>query len=268
MATSVATMAVSKSRKIGFYAAVVISLAVVVGGLADVLVFGIIGWMSAATLEEVFPAGDLHRIHGLSHALVGWILALSVSVQLWRPKKRLAAALLAFVGLLIYTITVVVSGLFDGLEVVGIAAMGVMTWLHPGRDVMTLAPFKQRSLLFASPLMVAGVALAAVQLSRQLSAAADPHSAIGHYGTMAALALIVVAAFSIGSSALAGSRFVAGLGTGGAVLLGLASVLFPDYSSSLGVAFGAVVVLAALLYGWATVSDRRPAAVGVSRVVG
>ncbi|MEE8406533.1 MAG: hypothetical protein V3S32_05235 [Acidimicrobiia bacterium] len=63
----------------------------------------------------------------------------------------------------------------------------------------------------------------------------DPHVEMGHHGAMAALALILTLAAILGASSLPGSRAVA--------LLGIASIVFADYASSLATVGGMAAIV-------------------------
>lgn len=248
---SSAPTTVSRERRAGFYIAVGVSLALVIFGLAEILFYGLVGWLGPSTIDRFFPGDAVHRFHGLGHSLVAWLLLASVAVQLWRPQRRFAPAVYGLVILSVYTLMDVVSGMFDSLEAVGIATFSVMVWLHPGREMARVRPFRTRAAAFATPLVVGGVVFAVMGLVDQISAPPyDPHAAIGHYGDMAALALSIAIGALIGSTSLTGSPIVAGLTVGASTVIGTASILFPGSSSSPGVLAGTLVIVAAVLYGW------------------
>lgn len=260
MTTESAGLTVSRDRRIGFYALVMFTLALVIFGLGELLAFGVVGWFGAATLEEVFPGAAPHRFHSLAHALFAWFLVISVVVQLRRPETKLAPAVFALVAMLAYTIGNVISGVFDPLEAVAIAAFLGMVWLHPGRGGLSLTPFNRRALLASIPILAGAAVVMVSELGRQLSGvAADPHVVFGHYALMGMMAVILVLAVLAGSSSLVGSRIVAGLASGGIVYLGVASVLFPREVSSLGGAAGVAAVAAGLIFGLGALSGRRTA---------
>lgn len=260
MTVQTAPIALSRGRRIGFWVAMGISLALVLIGLGEILFYGVVGWLDDSTIEQFFPGDAIHRFHGLGHSLVTWLLLASVAVQLWRPERRFAQAVYALIILCIYTLMDVVSGMFDPLEAVGIAALAFMVWLHPGRDPSSVKPIRLRAVVFAAPLVVGGVVIAIMGLVEQYSApAGEPHAVIGHYGDMAALALSIAIGAVIGATSLAGSRVVAGFTVLAATYIGVASIVYPGYSSSLGVMVGLLTILAGALCAWA--ARARPSAV-------
>lgn len=236
-------------RRIGFYAAVVASLAIVSAGGIDILAFSVVGWLDAAQLESVFPGGELHRVHGLGHGFLFWVLALSTVAQLVRARAAFAAAVLGLAVVVLYTLAAVISGIFDGLELVAVVTFGATVWLHPARD-WDAGPIARRAALLAAPFVVGAVLLAIPEVGRQVSGtAADPHVAIGHYGIVAALALSLAFAATVGVSSLGGRQVAAVLAVGCAVAFGIASVLFPDSASSLGTGLGVATIVVAVVYG-------------------
>jgi len=265
--TNEMTAAAPRWRGPAFIVATVAGLALVVVGLGEILLFGVVGWLDRATLESVIPGGDLHRVHGLGHGLLAWIIGLSVLGQAWRPSSRFALAVLGLVAICVYTAATLVSGIFDGLELVGIAAFVALVWLHPGRESASFSPIRPRALLAASPLVLGAAVLAVVEVGRQLSGAStDVHVAIGHYALMGAMAVVIAVAAVIGSTSLSGARVAGWLAVGGTIFIGLAWIVFPDSASSLGAAGGAAAGVAAAAYGWGLLTDRaaRPEPMSVA----
>jgi hypothetical protein len=250
--------AVPRVGGIGFTIARVMGLILVVIGLGELLLFGILSWLDAATLESMYPGAEVHRLHGLGQAIIAWVLALCIAVQVWRPREWFAAAVLGLAALSFYTAAAMVSGLVDPLAIIGIVVLVTLVWLHPARRGATFMPVKAVVLLLAAPLIVGAVAFAGAELQIQLAAdAADPHAALGHYGALAALAATIVSAVSIGSSSLPGSTLSGWLGVAAAVAFGVASVVFPAAASSLGIGLGLALVVAGLALGAGLLASRR-----------
>jgi hypothetical protein len=237
------------------------TLLLVVFGLGELLIFGLVAWLDPDTLERFFPGAEPHRMHAIGHWIVASTITLGALVQLWRPRERLAPAVLGLVAISLYTIASLLSVTFSGLEVVGIAAFAALVWLHPARRGASLLPIRPLLLAASVPLIVGGLVLGASELQRQLSGStADEHVAFGHYGIMATLAALGTAAALIGSTSLPGARLAAWMAVGGAVAFGTASILFPSSTSSLGAASGVILVAASALLGGALVVSRRATA--------
>ncbi|MGH2361139.1 MAG: hypothetical protein ACRDGM_11455, partial [bacterium] len=129
--------------------------------------------------------------------------------------------------------------------------------LHPARRDF----FRSFSVSRVNWVMLALVIIAAVPLLAFASTniglqgtVADDHAGIGHYGFMAAFGFTVIGAGLLASLRPAGWRLTAWVAGLLPTFLGLASVVFPDVSSSLGlvwavaaIAWGVVFVAAAQL---------------------
>lgn len=239
--------AVPRWHRTGFRIALTMMLLLVVFGLGEILLFGVVSWLDARTLEGLFPGAELHRVHGIGFGIITWVLALSVLAQLWRPRERLAAAVLGLTALTTYTLAAIASGTFEGLELAGVAALAVMVWLHPARPGARFVPIRIPVIALGAPLLLGAAVFGGLQLSTQLSAVtSDPHAAFGHYGVMAALGGTLVAAVVIGASALPGSALSGWLAVAAALAFGLGSILFPASASSLGGLLGVGLVVAGL----------------------
>jgi len=252
MATEVATVGTSRARRVGFYTAVVLALALVLFGLGELLYLGVVGWLGESALEEATePGTGPHLFHVLAHALFAWLLLISLATQLRRPERRFAAAVFGLAAMVTYSLGTLVSGIFDPLEAVAILLLLAALWLNPGRENATASPFHKRALRASIPILAGGVVVAIVEVGRQLSGlAADQHVEFGHHALMATMALIVALAALIGSTSLTGRRLVAGLAVSSLLYTGVASMLFPDQVSSLAVLGGVAAIAAAVVYGW------------------
>lgn len=245
-------------RAIGFYAAVGLGLLLVAFGLGELLFLGFAGWLGADVLDDLYPGASIHRVHILGHAIVAWMLALCLLAQAVRPRTSFATSVLALAIIVIYTAASLVSGVFSGLELVGIAALAAMVWLHPTRRATALLPVRPASLLLAAPLAVGAAIYAATQIGTQLAASSsEPHAMFGHYGIMGGLAAMVAIGALLGSSSLGGAPVSGLLAAGGALAFGVASIVFPSSASSLGMALGFGVAAAALATAAGTVVARH-----------
>lgn len=249
-----------RRRRSGFTIALGFTLLLVVFGLGELLFFGLAAWLDPVTLEAMFPGAEPHRLHGIGHGIVAWTIALSALVQLWRPRRALAPAVLGLVAISIYTVAALLSGMFFGLEVAGIAAFAGLVWLHPARPSASLLPIRPLTLVASAPLIVGGLILGATELQRQLSGSAgDEHVAFGHYAIMATLAATGAVGALLASTSLPGARTAGWLTVAGAVAFGVASILFPASVSSLGLTPGVVLVATAMVFGAALVAARSVA---------
>jgi hypothetical protein len=162
--------------------------------------------MGEAGLEGATePGAGPHLFHVLAHALFAWLLLISLAVQLRHPELKFAAAVFALAAMITYSVGTLVAGIFDPLEVVAIVLLAAALWLSPGRENAKATPLHRRALLASIPIIAGGFVVAVVEAGRQLSGmSTDQHAEFGHYGLVAAMAVIVILASLIGSSALAG----------------------------------------------------------------
>jgi hypothetical protein len=259
MATEVAVAGVSRARRVGFYVAVVAALALVVFGLGELLFLGVVGWAGESALEEATePGAGVHLFHLLAHALFAWLLLISLAAQLRHPERQFAAAVFALAAMITYSLGTLMSGVFDPLELAAIVLFAAVLWLSPGREHAEITPLRRRTLFASIPILATGVMVVVAEVGRQVSGGTtDEHAEFGHYGLMAAMAVIVILAALIGSSSLMGRRLVAWLTVGCLLYLAVASMLFSIQVSSLGVAGGVVALAMGVFYGWGALSDRR-----------
>ena len=254
-----------RRRRTVFYAAVLVAVALAVVGLGELMSLAALGWLDAAALDEIYPGASVHRMHVLAQAAIAWPIAIGIMIQPWRSSRTFAAAIVALVVLAAYTVATAIAGVFDPLALIGIAALGVIVWAHPGRPSARILPLQHRRLLLGAPLMLGGLALGAQQLFVQLSAAAgEPHAAIGHYAFTAAMAVGLAAAAAVGSTSLHGRTLAAWLAVGGTLYYGLASIAFPAVASSLGVAGGGAAVASAAVCAFGVVTSGASVAESVT----
>jgi hypothetical protein len=201
-----------------------------------------------------------HRVHDLTFSFLFVPAIVGIIAQIRRPPKNVAGMVMALIpsgGLLLtLLLTLVLTSNARVLQppwvTVMVAAL-LAALLHPAERAF----FRSFRVLRVNWVMLALVVIAAVPLL--VSAAtniglqgtvADEHAAAGHYGFMAAFGFTVIGVGMLASLRPDGWRltaWVAGLLT---VLLGVASVIYPDASSSLGV----VWAVAAITWGVAFVA--------------
>ncbi len=170
-----------------------------------------------------------HRVHDLTFAVLVTTGAIGILVQLRRPSENVAGMLLAVIpwGALVLTFAITNTWVFAPLPVLGALTL-IATLLHPtGRGF-----FRSFSVSRISWVMLAMVISAAVPLLA-LATVNDDHAALGHYGFMAAFSFTVIAVGFLASLRSDGWRLTAWVAGLLLAFLGLASVMYPDVSSSL-----------------------------------
>ncbi len=202
-----------------------------------------------------------HRVHDLTYGLLFATAVVGILAQLRRPLKNVAGQLMAlipWVGLLLAAVLSTDAGVIRSAERMSVALLTVIVaLLHPtGR-----AFFRSFSVSRVNWVMLALVIIAAVPLLAFASTniglqrtVPDDHAGMGHYGFMAAFGFTVIGVGLLASLRPDGWRLTAWVAGLLPALLGLASLVFPDASSSLGlvwalaaIAWGVVFIVAAEL---------------------
>ena len=210
------------------------------------LIGGLVGDPSGGHIGEHFREPH-HRIHDLAFGLLLGTTAVGALAQVRAPAKNVAGQLMAATPILALLLAVVASDrrvLSIPWVAVGAPAI-VATLLHPDlfRSFGTARLSRPMVVLVA----IAAVPLLAYALSNiglQRSGFGD-HAELGHYGYLAAFSFTVIGVGLVSSLRLAGWRLTALVAGSLAVLLGVASLVFPDVEGSLGTSWA----LAAIAWG-------------------
>ncbi len=250
--------------------------------LVVLVTLGLLGFFGAVVLQPELFAGLLgretaghvshhfrehhHRVHDLTFSFLLGTALVGMLAQLRAPSKNVASQLMAlipFVGLMLGFVLTNTAVLSVPWVAVGASTL-LATILHPtGRDLSFRASRVNRVML--ALVTIAAVPLLAfastnIGLERTVT---DDHAALGHYGFMAAFSFTVIGVGLLASLRLDGWRLTAWVAGLLPALLGLASVVFPDVASSLGlvwalaaIAWGVVFVAAAELTPGAHMTDR------------
>jgi hypothetical protein len=226
-------------------------------------------------MSEMHFVGAHHRTHDLTFGLLFVPAVVGILAQLRRPSKNIAGQLMALVpsaGLLLtLLVTLVLANNGNVLQppwVTVMAAALIATVLHPaGRDFFCSFRMERTNWLMLALVIMGAVPLlvfASTNLGLQ-GTAADDHAGLGHYGFMAAFSFTVIGVGLLASLRPDGWRLPAWVAGLLPVLLGLASVVYRDATSSLSlvralaaIAWGAVFVAAAEL----TKDAERPTLAG------
>ena len=238
---------VARIRRIAFFGvAALLTLAVAVQWW--VLATPALVWFPDAFVNQFFaPRVDdfaIHRIHRLATGITTDVVLACLIVQFRRPDTREAAIWLvsAFFAMAV-VLNLVIQPTPAQLPVVLwiIFALGILVgFLHPSSPLLRIPRLADWRLLALTAAMAVPYAIYAVQnVDLQIrGVASDPHWAGSHYQFAAELPLQLMLLGLVSSCAYTGRRFTVWLAGLAAVLMGLASVLFPDQTSSLGLAWG------------------------------
>lgn len=262
------------TRRIAFYAVVVLFIGLFGAMAAPVLTYLVTGW---------FPATDLggHRIHELVIAATLFGMLLGMVAQLRRPENA--------IGGIYQTVLIVLSVFVSGAlgSYVRPEVLIFLVWaaiaaaLHPtGRDILRIRSTGRVNRILLGLVIVAAIPLlffAANQVALQAGTAdhggqaheGDAHEGHdhegptddgtdheeihqehideGHFASVAGLIFAIIALGVLASLSPPGWWLPAWTAGGMAVVFGLASALYPDVASSAGVLPGALAV------GWGVV---------------
>jgi peptidoglycan/LPS O-acetylase OafA/YrhL len=218
--------------------------------LVVLVILGLFGLVGVVDGSEMLAAGVDHRIHDFTFSFLFGPAVAGILAQLRTPTKNVAGQLMALIPWVALGLAFALTNTWVPWDLVAI--FGVLTLLatilHPtGRDLFGSFSVSRVNRVMLALVIIAAVPLLAfastnIGLQRTVS---NEHTALGHYGFMAAFSFTVIGVGLLASLRPDGwwlSAWVAGLLP---ALLGLASVVFPDVDSSLG----PVWALAAIAWG-------------------
>jgi hypothetical protein len=222
-------------------------------GLIGVMLFGGILGLSERIAAMGHFGSRIHLTHDLTYAFLFGVAAVGMLAQLRTPSKNVAGQLMALIPWIAFVLAFALGNiLINLLRPPFVPIFGALTLLaiilHPAwRNLFSSFSISRVNWVMLTLVIIAAVPLlifAATNVVLQRTVL-DSHAAQAHYGYMAAFSFTV-----IGVSLLASLRpdgwwlpaWVAGLLP---VLLGLASLLLPDVTSSLGLGWA----LAAIAWG-------------------
>jgi plastocyanin len=241
----------------GFALAVLITLGLAgLIGLMTLLMSVLGGFLGMAHFTE--PS---HRIHDLTYGFLFTTAVVGLLAQLLRPSKNVAGMLMAlipWIGLLLAAALATDPGVILSAERMLVAAGTVSAaLLHPARrDFLRSFSVSRINWVMLGLVIVAAVPLLAFAFTNigLQGTATNEHAGMGHYGFLAAFGFTVIGVGLLASLRPDGWRLTAWVAGLLPAFLGLASVVYPDVDSSLGlvwalaaVAWGVVFVAAAEL---------------------
>jgi hypothetical protein len=249
---------VSRKRQIAFYTIVVLfSLLLIAftGFFIPILPSVIIGWFN----PELF---GIHQLHEMASGALTWLILVGMLLQFHHPERKVAAMQMANLVVISSIVISLVAGTFSPPTLIFLVFTVAAAFLHPN---------SQEMLRFGRPILpelLALVVIAAVpvivyavnQLNLQ-QVAVDSHAKIGHYGTMAFVTITLLLVGLLASLKTIGWRIPAWGAGFVAIVFGLASVVFPEQSSSVGTLWGALAVVWGLGFigvaEWKRVKERK-----------
>lgn len=238
----------SRSRMIAFYVFTVIA-ALFFGGLRFGVPTLVVSWFVAD------PEG--HRIHEIGSGITqGLLLTGALLLPLRGASRKIAAAQQAVIvaAVLLGSLLIGAAGTLGSQParlfqlLLAMALIAIPTWLHPVRaDLFKRGTVSWPMLALAALVGLGAVSYAAGQLAMQLTVS-DAHTRGLHYSSSAATALAIAAVALLASLRTTGWRIPAWMAGIAAILYGVAGVLYPDTSSSLGQSGGAAAMLMGIAF--------------------
>lgn len=253
----------SKIRKRSFYAITSVSSLLLVALLGVTLAFPVLAWLPDRVVFELFDVGPdalAHRRHELTIGFLGWMLLLGIVLQLRAPERKHALWLQAATIPIVLSVVEIVTGDFVVAETAPVLLVILLVGLlHPrasdlvrtGRLDPAMAGL---SVLAAVPWVVFSVGQVRLQ---QLAAVGDAHAQAGHWGLMAAFAVLVVIWALIGASTLPGWWITGLLAALVSLAYGVHSLLFPAGASAAAAGWALAAVAWGAVYPVAIWHRRR-----------
>lgn len=228
------------ARRFAFYAVVVVFVGLLGGIGREVLVLLFTGWFQA---EEL----GIHQLHELVIAATLWSVLIGILAQLHRPEHKVGALQQSALVLLAIFLGRALGGDFTPPLVIFLTLIAIAGVLHPARDDLLrprasgVTPWTIGLVLVAAaavPLLL----FASEQIMLQRIGGGE-HAVLGHWGTVAGLAVAILALGTLASLRPTGWWIPAWSAGGLAAVYGLASVLFPAQASSAGMTWGLLAIL-------------------------
>lgn len=228
-----------KVRLVGFSLVVLAVLgfaALVLGELFSLLV---LGWTADVGAEL-----GIHRLHVMVIATVILTTLLGVAVQIYRPKRQVAAMLGAFLSVAAAALVQFIGEGSAGSVVPFLVMIGLATVLHPaGRGLLRRGEsYSPAMLALVVAAAIPMLAFVATQVGLQLNTN-DAHAAAGHYTGMAQLGLIPLVYGFLAAIGMRGWRVAAWIAALPVAYYGILAISFPTQAGAAGSMWGGAAIL-------------------------
>lgn len=215
-------------------------------------------WLPDGLVNDIFSSRvddfAIHRIHRLALALSHVLVMIGLALQFRRPETKEAPMWQAsgFFGAAI-VLNLVIGPTSEQVPspLWIIFGLGVLAGvLHPTSPLLRVPkPTDPRLLALTAVVAVPMVFYVFDQVGLQIfGMEADPHWAGSHYQFAGEFGIHLILLSLVSSTAFTGTRVAAWMAGLSALLMGAASVVFPDQTSSLGSVWGAALAAWGLLF--------------------
>jgi len=205
----------------------------------------VIGWFET-------PFGVSTPVSELSHgALAGIIITVGLLVQLRSPARRIAGVQQAVLGILAFLVTALIGGRQEPLQesLLFLAALAILVTLHPARrEFFKPGPRLSPTLAAISVLGAVPAIVYAVSMLVQARQFVGPPHHADRFAEMAAAAIAIVLVGMLASLQSQGWRISAWSAGAASIVVGMASVVFPDAPGAVGRVWGTLAVGAGVLF--------------------
>lgn len=249
-------MSGSRVKKGLFYGVVGLTSVLLVALFGFGLAFPVLGFLPDETLfslmDDVDAAALSHRLHELTVGIFSWAVLLGVLVQFRKPERKLAPLLAALAVLVVLSTVEAINGnLVIADTLILLIPLLAVALLHPrAKDLLRFGRF-DRGLAGLTALAAVPWAFFAVSQAQlqQGDVTGDVHAEAGHWGFMAAFALLVLVWGMIGASDRPGWRITGFMAALASALYGLQSLLFPEVASAAPVGLALAATAWGVVYG-------------------
>lgn len=214
-------------------------------------------------LAEWVDQASIHRIHLMAKGLAHVLVATGLAVQFRRPAAREAPMWQVSAFFVMAIVVNLIAGNTTEevpLMIWIIFGLGVLAGiLHPSSPILKLPRTVDARLLALTAVMAVPFAIYATrQMGLQISGvAADPHWTAVHYIFSAEIGFLLILVGFISCTGLTGRRITAWMTGLAAALMGLASAVYADQTSTLGVGWGTALVVWGIAFVVVSESGRR-----------
>lgn len=235
---------IGRGRKIGFYGSAVLFAALFValyGFVIGILQYPVMGWFSAEALGA-------HQFHDTVSPFLIYVVVGGMLAQLYRPRRRVGAMQQTCLLVMVVVATTIVAGSFELPVLIFLILALIVAGLHPARQQL----FKIRrpdpyllglTAVAAIPMIAYGMGQVALQ-----GTVTDSHSALGHYGIMAAFAFATIVLGVVAGLRPRGWRIPAYSVSAMMVIFGLGSLVMAGQASSVSALGAALAILWGVMY--------------------
>lgn len=223
-------------------------------------------WLPAEAWLAVRPdrtRGDqVHRLHSMSLSLISWGMLAGVLLQVHRPRRKVAALLMAVAAVVAVVCGLILTGMSATSTATGMAPFLVATLapsvLHPANRALLKLPRMNRPMLAFAIVATGTWGAYAVDVGKA-ARTGGPDGDVEHLSFIVSVALLVPLWALIGASDKPGWEHPAGASVLTCVCVALQSLLFPDALSRLGPVWALAALVWCFAYGGSALVRARTA---------